>query len=93
MAKYRFGKHPPKVDYRTLRFMDYLKSTLAAPPPAYDALSTVYKKLNVSDPTALFPMDANDQYGDCNNCRVGNTCRYGIQWLGWQKRYRQTSGR
>jgi hypothetical protein len=65
MAKYRFGKHPPKVDYRTLRFSDYLKSTLAAPPPAYDVLATVYKKLKVSDPRKLFPMDANDSLGDC----------------------------
>jgi hypothetical protein len=65
MTNYRFGKHPPKVDYRTLRFMDYVKPTLAAPPPAFDVLPTVYKKLNEPDPTKLFPMDANDQYGDC----------------------------
>jgi hypothetical protein len=24
MEAYRFGKNPPKVDYRTLRFKDYL---------------------------------------------------------------------
>jgi hypothetical protein len=33
MANYRFGKHQAKIDYRTLRFMDYVKSTLGAPPP------------------------------------------------------------
>jgi hypothetical protein len=65
MAKYRFGKHPPKVDYRTLRFMDYLMPNLPAPPPSFDVLSMVYKKLNRSDPTVLFPMDANDSLGDC----------------------------
>jgi len=65
MANYRFGKHPPKVDYRTLRFMDYVKPTLAPPPPAYDVLANVYKKLSESDPTKLFPMDANDSLGDC----------------------------
>jgi hypothetical protein len=63
MAAYRFGKHPPKHDYRTLRLGTYLTS--AAPPAAYDVLATVYKKLGVSDPTKLFPMDANDRLGDC----------------------------
>ena len=28
MPGYRFGKHPPKVDYRTLRFENYLKAGL-----------------------------------------------------------------
>ena len=30
MSGYRFGKHPPKHDYRTLRFKDYLSRELAA---------------------------------------------------------------
>ena len=64
-AKYRFGKHPPKNDYRTLRFKDYLTPQIPQPPESFDALSLVYKKLNISDPAKLFPMDGNDQYGDC----------------------------
>src|SRR4029077_4414159 len=46
MPSYRFGKHPPHIDYRTLRFEDYLSSTIALPPPAYDVLATsIYPKL------------------------------------------------
>ena len=32
MQGYRFGKHPPKTDYRTLRFRDYVAAELAPPP-------------------------------------------------------------
>ena len=28
---YRFGKHPPKVDYRTLRLRDYLLTSRRRP--------------------------------------------------------------
>jgi hypothetical protein len=65
MANYRFGKHPPQVDYRTLRFKDYIKATLAAPPATYNVLTDVYKNLKTNDPTKLFPMDGNDTVGDC----------------------------
>jgi len=65
MPNYRFGKHPPKIDYRTLKLKNYLKSSLAAPPPSYDVLADVYKKLKVSNPASLFPMDGNDSLGDC----------------------------
>jgi hypothetical protein len=61
----RFGKHPAKHDYRTLRFKDYLTSESAAPPPAYNALNRVYDNLKTSNPAALFPMDGNDTLGDC----------------------------
>ena len=30
MANYRFGKHPAKHDYRTLRFKNYLKPGIAS---------------------------------------------------------------
>jgi len=63
--QYRFGKHAPKLDYRTLRLKKYLTSSLAAPPASYDVLAKVYKKLGVSSPTTLFPMDGNDTLGDC----------------------------
>jgi hypothetical protein len=65
MASYRFGKHPPKIDYRTLRFKNYLKSGLAAPPASDSVLDRVYSKLKVDNPTALYPMDGNDRLGDC----------------------------
>jgi hypothetical protein len=65
MPNYRFGKHPPKLDYRTLRFKNYLKPGIAAPPPTFDVLSRVYANLGTSDPTVLFPMDGNDSLGDC----------------------------
>lgn len=66
IPKYRFGKHPPKADYRTLRFKDYLTSAIPAPPATYNVLTTlVYPKLKTTDPTKLFPMDGNDTLGDC----------------------------
>jgi hypothetical protein len=65
MPGLRFGKHPPKVDYRTLRFASYVTSKLAAPPASFNVLTRVYKNLKTTDPTKLFPMDGNDTLGDC----------------------------
>lgn len=65
MSTYRFGKHPPKIDYRTLRLKTYLTPQLAPPPASYNVLATVYKKLDTADPTKLFPLDGNDTLGDC----------------------------
>lgn len=65
MSSLRFGKHPPKHDYRTLRLKNYLRAELAPPPASYDVLARVYQKLSASDPTQLFPMDGNDTLGDC----------------------------
>lgn len=65
MKAYRFGKHPAKHDYRTLRFKDYLTPKLAPPPVSYNVLTQVYKNLKTSDPLTLFPMDGNDTLGDC----------------------------
>src|SRR5437867_6614430 len=65
MPAYRFGKHPPKVDYRTLRFKSYLTSTIAPPPASANVLPRVYDNLRTSDATKLFPMDGNDTLGDC----------------------------
>jgi hypothetical protein len=72
MTSYRFGKHPPKVDYRTLRFKDYLSAAIAPPPPSCNVLTRVYAKLGTSDPTALFPMDGNDTLGDCTIAALGH---------------------
>jgi hypothetical protein len=65
MASYRFGKHPPQRDYRTLRFKDYLKPKIAPPPAAVNTLTRVYANLKISNPSKLFPMDGNDTLGDC----------------------------
>jgi hypothetical protein len=65
MIGHRFGKHPPKVDYRSLLLKDYLTSDLPAPPASCDVLSRVYTALKQSDPAVLFPMDGNDTLGDC----------------------------
>ena len=65
MPGYRFGKHPPKQDYRTIRLRNYLTSALAPPPPSYAVLPVVYQNLGISDPAVLFPMDGNDTLGDC----------------------------
>jgi hypothetical protein len=65
MPNHRFGKHPAKHDYRTLRFKTYLKPGIAAPPPSYDVLANVYQQLKTNNPAKLFPMDGNDVYGDC----------------------------
>lgn len=65
MPSYRFGKHPPKIDYRTLRFKNYLTAGLAPSPPTFNVLERVYADLGTTDPSALFPMDGNDSLGDC----------------------------
>ena len=67
MPSYRFGKHPPKVDYRTLRFKNYLTAAIAPPPTSDNVLTRVYENLRLAnpDPTTLFPMDGNDTLGDC----------------------------
>jgi hypothetical protein len=65
MFAYRFGKHPPKHDYRTLRFKNYLTPQIAPPPASFDILPHVFKNVKISDPKKLFPMDGNDTLGDC----------------------------
>jgi hypothetical protein len=65
MPSYRFGKHPPKADYRTLRLADYLTPSLPPAPPAYDALARVATALPGYDTGALYPLDANDTLGCC----------------------------
>src|SRR2546430_5626396 len=72
MANCRFGKHPPKVDYRTLRFQSYLKAGIVAPPASYNVLDTVYRNLKSSDSAKLFPMDGNDTIGDCTIAAVAH---------------------
>jgi hypothetical protein len=72
MEAYRFGKHPPKVDYRTLRFKTYLTPALAPPPASDSVLTRVYNNLNTQDAAKLFPMDGNDSLGDCTIAAVAH---------------------
>lgn len=72
MATYRYGKHPTKNDYRSLLLKNYLKPQLSPPPESVDLLAKVYRNLNVSDPSALFPMDNNSKYGDCTIAAVAH---------------------
>jgi hypothetical protein len=65
MSAYRFGKHPPKHDYRTVRFKNYLSPQISPPPASVNVLERVYEILKMNDPTLLFPMDGNDSLGDC----------------------------
>ena len=65
MPMYRFGKHPPKVDYRTLRFKKYVTAGLAAPPQQLNVLDRVFKAMDTRDVAHLFPMDGNDTLSDC----------------------------
>jgi len=85
MSSYRFGKHPPKIDYRTLRLKDYLSPALAPPPPSYNVLATVYQKLKISDPTKLFPMDGNDTLGDCTIAALAHAVAVYNGLVGMQK--------
>ena len=64
---YKFGKRPPKLDYRTLRFAKYLTPELPPPPPAYNVLDQVYANLPLAahDTSMLFPLDGNGKYGCC----------------------------
>jgi hypothetical protein len=65
MPTLRFGKHPRKNDYRTLRLKNYLTPALPSPPVAYSVLPSLYEHLHTSDPATLFPLDGNDVLGDC----------------------------
>jgi hypothetical protein len=61
----RFGKKPPKKDYRTFMFQNYLKDSVPTPPISLDILKRVYTNIDPDDPTVLFPIDKNDEIGDC----------------------------
>jgi hypothetical protein len=80
MATYRFGKHPPKIDYRTLRLADYLGPALALPPTSFENLARVEQNLKNAPVPTLFPVDGNDVYGDCTIAAAAHadTMYYGL---------------
>jgi len=65
MALYKFGKKPAVHDHRTLMMCNYITSVLPPPPSQYNSLDRLNKNLGIADVPTLFPMDGNDQFGDC----------------------------
>jgi hypothetical protein len=61
----RFGKLPPKIDYRTLSFGNYLKEDIEEPPESVSLTVRVFENLGDKRTDLIFPMFANDQLGDC----------------------------
>jgi hypothetical protein len=66
MKKYSFGKLPVKHDNRTLMFANYVTGELPKAPESVDKLAEVYRKLKITNPKYLFPMDGNDAEGCCS---------------------------
>jgi hypothetical protein len=81
----RFGKHPPQIDYRTLRFKNYLTPQLPPPPTSYNALIRVFDNLKTTDATKLFPMDGNDTLGDCTIAALAHSVTVYRGLLGTEK--------
>ncbi len=77
---YRFGKNPPKKDYRTLKLSRYFTPDLPPPPPAVSNVDRVIANLGGGTVPALFPMDGNDEWGDCTIAAVAHaiTCWHGL---------------
>lgn len=57
-VRFKFGKHPPKHDPRTLQLKTYLRAELPAPP-------AVEKSWMAKIPDKHWGMMGNDNYGDC----------------------------
>lgn len=61
---FRFGKKPPRVDYRTLSFGNYLQDDIPTPPESIDHVIRVCTNTGYR-PEYMFPMYSNDVLGDC----------------------------
>ena len=75
----RFGKLPPKIDYRTLQFGSYLQDDIPAPLPETHLAHRVCTNLGHGAPY-LFPMFANDILGNCTIAGMahGSTVYHGM---------------
>lgn len=61
----KFGRLPARRSDRTLKLANYMNTdVLPQPAPSYNSLSRVCAALGAT-PDALFPMDGNDNVGDC----------------------------
>ncbi len=65
MKSLRFGKLPPKIDYRTLSFGNYLKDDIPDPPPSVDLTTRVFDNIRQYNASVVFPMYDNDILGNC----------------------------
>ena len=73
MIGYRFGKHPPKNDYRTLRFRNYVTAALAPPPAAFNVLDTGLRAICTQPiPRNCSRWTATTGYGDCTIAALGH---------------------
>jgi hypothetical protein len=81
--KPHFGKHPKRNDrlYRTLQLSAYLSPAL---PPAPLATANLHRVLNATKLTVaeLFPMDGNDQYGNCTIAALAHLITMIFAFLG-----------
>jgi hypothetical protein len=64
LTGFRFGKNPPKIDYRNLQFGTYLKDDLPPPLPEVNLTKRVCANLG-HKPEYLFPLFSNDILGNC----------------------------
>lgn len=73
MGQLMFGRLPRREDLkgRTLRMAKYV-TNVPDPPRVVDNLARVYAKLGINDPKVVFPMDGNDQYGDCTIAAIAH---------------------
>jgi hypothetical protein len=67
----RHGKLARKSDFRTLRMSSYLKGAVPTAPVSVDNIARAVAATKFPI-TALFPMDGNDEYGDCTICGVSH---------------------
>lgn len=83
----KFGKHAPRLSYRTPKLRHYLSTSLPPAPATYNALVQVCGKLSLTLPEAklLFPMDGNDQYGDCTCAAMAHAIAVYNGMVGKQK--------
>ncbi|MGB0123623.1 MAG: hypothetical protein WA419_12415 [Silvibacterium sp.] len=63
--RFKFGKHPPRHDPRTLQLKNYLGADLPAPP-------ATEKNWMVKIPDKRWGMMGNDNYGDCTCAAAGH---------------------
>lgn len=68
----RFGRRGVKTDYRNLMFAKYATPALPAPPPAVNQFARAMNNVADSSFPDLFPMDYNDELGDCTIAGYGH---------------------
>lgn len=67
----KFGRKPTKWDNRTLQFTKYSQN-VPVPPSGHANITRVEAALKDTDVAQLWPMDGNDNYGDCTIAGVAH---------------------